>query len=172
MPKTGNWGRILIPALILAGMWGSVALLKTSGLRVNWTASEPVGVYWLHPVTGPLHRGQRIEFCPPVSVSSFPFLMKGDCPGGAEHFIKSIAGVPGDIVTVTDLGVKINGVMLPGSRPSFHSHSDPSLFLPVLRGKFRLGTGQYWTYGSGSPGESFDSRYWGPISISAISGSA
>lgn len=165
---SGRWVRVLIPSVILVEMAVSAWAMRDAGLRINWTRSEPVGIYRLHPVTEPLRVGQLIEFCPPVR--RYPFMLEGKCPGGTVPFFKEVAGVPGDSVTVRESGVTIDGVRLPSSRPRRHAHSDPSIALPVLRGTFRLGPGQYWTYGSGQPAESFDSRYWGPVEIGVVRG--
>ncbi|MHB1098013.1 MAG: S26 family signal peptidase [Burkholderiales bacterium] len=164
----GRWDRLLVPLIILVDLTASVAALGYVGVRVNWTCSEPLGVYWIRPIAAPLRVGQMIEFCPPVR--RYSFMLQGGCPGGSDPFFKEIVGVPGYWVTVTASGVTINGLMLPGSRPRRHARSDPSIALPVLRGTFRLGPGQYWTYGSGLPAESFDSRYWGPVGIGAVRG--
>lgn len=164
----GRWDRLLVPSIIFVAMTASVAVLWYVGVRVNWTRSEPLGVYRIHPIVEPLRVGQKIEFCPPVR--RYPFMLQGRCPGGTDPFFKEIVGVPGDWVTVTASGVTVNGVMLPNSRPHRHARSDPSIALPVLRGTFRLGPGQYWTYGSGLPAESFDSRYWGPVGIGSVRG--
>jgi len=164
----GRWDRLLVPSIIVVGMATSVAALGFVGIRINWTSSEPLGVYWIRPVLEPLRIGQMIEFCPPVR--RYSFMLRGECPGGTDPFFKEIVGVPGDLITVTESGVTVNGVMLPNSRPRRHALSDPSITLPVLRGTFRLGPSQYWTYGSGLSAASFDSRYWGPASIDSVRG--
>ncbi len=166
----GRWDRMLVPTMILAGVAAAVAVLGYVGVRVNWTRSEPVGVYWVRPMTEPIQAGEMIEFCPPVERKHYPFMLKGACPGGTESFLKQVVGVPGDWVTVSDWGVTVNGSMLPDSRPRRHARSDASIRLPVLRGTFQIGKGQYWVYGSGLPAESFDSRYWGPGGVGAVTG--
>ena len=90
-------------------------------------------------------------------------MFPGGCPNGAAPFLKTVAAVAGDLVVVGDAGVMVNGVMLPHSRPALQSFSDPSIKLPVLRGRFQLSKGQFWAYGSGDSEHSFDSRYFGPV---------
>ncbi|MHB8166747.1 MAG: S26 family signal peptidase [Sulfuricella sp.] len=46
---------------------------------------------------------------------------KASALAGTEQFLKEVAGVPGDTVTVTDTGVTVNSVMLPNSRPRRHT---------------------------------------------------
>jgi type IV secretory pathway protease TraF len=81
---------------------------------------------------------------------------------------KSVAAVAGDVIVVGDAGVIVNGVMLPESRPLLYAVADPLLALPVLRGRFLLKAGEFWTYGSGMPSRSYDSRYFGAVKLSAI----
>ena len=80
----GRWGRMLIPAMILSSLAAAVAVLGYVGVRVNWTRSEPLGVYWVRPITEPIQVGQMIEFCPPIK--RYPFMLKGACPGGPSRF--------------------------------------------------------------------------------------
>jgi type IV secretory pathway protease TraF len=86
--------------------------------------------------------------------------------------LKTIVGIPGDRLAVTEEGVSINGAMLPGSAPRPWSSRYPQITLPVLRGEVVLQARQYWVYGGGeSPdlaARSFDSRYFGPIAIEQV----
>ena len=155
------WRRLrwpFITGLVVASAIGSA---WATGWRFNSTPSEPVGLYHLTPVRVQtmIHRGDLISFCPPVAL--YPFMVHGACPNGGAPFLKTVVGVPGDVVDVTAAGVTINGRMLPMSRPITHPKDWPGLTLPVDSGVTNLGPGQYWTYGSGRPKDSFDSRNWG-----------
>jgi conjugative transfer signal peptidase TraF len=175
-PHKPRWGRAAIPLAALAATALAVHLLWLSGWRINWTESEPLGLYRLLPVSSgtEIPRGARAEFCPPVSVTpqDFPFYMKGNCPGGGMPMFKQIVGVPGDRVTVTPQVVRINGQALPHSGQLPGSPTYPWVHLPHQYGTFVLGPDQFWVYGSGArpalAAQSFDSRYWGPISRSEI----
>lgn len=161
-----DWKNLRAPLLLLSGMALAVAAMDISGVRINWTHSEQMGIYRVQPVSAGIERGDLIEFC--YSGVMNQFMTHGVCPNGSAPFFKSVAAVPGDLVVVGDAGVMVNGLMLPDSRPLLRSVTDPSLTLPVLRGRFQLEAGQYWSYGSGMPGRSFDSRYFGPIGVDAI----
>ena len=172
-PETLRRGllRLLIPIGMLAALLAAANVLWWSGWRVNLTESEPLGFYRLilvHPETV-IKAGDRIEFCPPSSVTPqrFPFYMKGDCAGGGMPMFKQVVGVPGDRITVTLEGVTINGRPLPYSGQLTRSGTWPWLRLPHQIGTFTLAAGQYWVYGSGArpalAAQSFDSRYWGPV---------
>lgn len=164
--KKANWNRLKFPAITLSAIVFSVAVMNAAGIRINWTPSEPMGIYRVQPVSVGIDRGDLIEFCYEGTINHY--MTHGVCPNGSAPFFKSVAAVPGDMVVVGDAGVLVNGVMLPDSRPLLRSVTDPSLTLPVLRGRFKLKQGQYWSYGSGLPGRSFDSRYFGPVGVEAI----
>lgn len=161
-----NWKNLRTPLLLLSGVALAVAAMDTAGIRINWTHSEPMGIYLVQPVSVGIERGNLIEFCYEGVMNRY--MTHGVCPNGSAPFFKSVAAVPGDMVVVGDAGVMVNGLMLPDSRPLLRSVTDPLLTLPVLRGHFLLEQGQYWSYGSGLPSRSFDSRYFGPIGVDAI----
>ena len=163
--------------LVLIGLGTVVA--REAGWRLNLTASEPLGLYRLEPVTmTEIPRGALVELCPPawVTPAAFPFYLSGDCFGGGKAMLKTIVGVPGDRIWVSEDGVTINGVTLPGSVPRLRSNQYPGISLPRLRGELVLRPGQYWVYGRGARPAlatlSFDSRYFGPIAIGQIRGLA
>jgi conjugative transfer signal peptidase TraF len=171
-----RWNRLLIPIAALATTALAINLLGWLGWRVNWTESEPLGLYRLLPATAEsrIVRSERAEFCPPATVTpqAFPFYMKGDCPGGGMPMFKQIVGLPGDHITVTPQAVTINGKALPHSGQLPGSPSFPRVHLPDQHGSFTLGPDRFWVYGSGArpalAAQSFDSRYWGPITLQNI----
>ncbi len=163
--------------LVLIGLGTVVA--RDAGWRLNLTASEPLGLYRLLPVTmNQVPRGALVELCPPVWVTpaAFPFYLLGDCPGGGRAMLKIVVGIPGDRIWISADGVTINGVTLSGSAPRLRSNQYPKILLPRVRGEVFLAPGQYWVYGRGARSAlaalSFDSRYFGPIAIGQIRGLA
>ncbi|MDR0275557.1 MAG: conjugative transfer signal peptidase TraF [Burkholderiaceae bacterium] len=153
---------------ILLGMYAGVGSLHAMGLRINLSSSEPLGLYWMHPYQGnTLAKGDLIEFCPAIRQQDFPFTLRGACPGGVMPFLKEVIGVPGDLVQVTDQGVSVNGQAIADSQPKDHSEVTQKP-LPHWRGQTTLRAGQYWVYGSGDTKNSFDSRYYGPITAPQI----
>ncbi|OYV34410.1 MAG: peptidase S26, partial [Thiomonas sp. 20-64-5] len=70
-----HWHRLLIPVAALATTALAINLLGWLGWRVNWTESEPLGLYRLLPVTANsrIVRGERAEFCPPATVKPQAF---------------------------------------------------------------------------------------------------
>lgn len=167
LPQRKTHRRVLRWPLLIGGSVGLILLFAgTLGYRVNFSASEPLGLWQVQAPSGPIHRDDFVVFCAPVPWSSF--LEKGSCPNGAKPFLKTIAGVPGDRVEVNPSGVRINGNLLRDSAPLQRSlHHD--IKLPQWLGTMVLSQGSYWLHGSGSPRLSFDSRYWGPLPGSQIS---
>ncbi|MHB8432889.1 MAG: S26 family signal peptidase [Candidatus Tyrphobacter sp.] len=62
-------------------------------------------------------------------------------------------------------GITVNGCLLPYSRVEAHDRSGRRLD-PWGGIDHRLPAGQFWLYAPNK--RSWDSRYWGPVSVSAI----
>jgi len=174
--RIAHWKRLALPLALMVGSVLAADLILWSGWRFNLTESEPLGWYRLRPldVGQAIHRGAKVELCPPLWVTprAFPFYLSGDCPGGGMPMLKTAVGIPGDHVVVNLHGVWINGRELPNSGQLLRSDNYPWLQLPHQQGSLTLGPRQYWVYGSGATptlaAQSFDSRYWGPITTSEI----
>jgi len=130
-------------------------------LAINVTPSMPVGFYRAYPVDRPLARGDIVQICAPSNVakliSARPNEPKGACPYQTIPFLKFVAGLPGDIVDLSNAAVIINGTTLPGSAvPKAGKDSPPR----IARGRYVLGAGRIWLW---TPYyRSWDSRYFGP----------
>jgi conjugative transfer signal peptidase TraF len=160
-----RWRILRMPLMIGGSVTGLLLVSWVLGYRINFSASEPVGLWQVHASEDPLHRGDYVSFCAPVAW--YPFLQTGDCPNGAKPFLKQLVGLPGDRVVVSDAGVVINGRALPDSAPLVRAIS-MDIRLPQWRGVMVLPRDSYWMYGTGWPRRSFDSRYWGALPRSYI----
>lgn len=164
---------VLGGALALLGNIGLLAHLM--GIIVNVTPSLPMGLWREHPFRGALRRGVVVTICPknlPVFREALKrgYLFKGDCPSGVAPLLKPVEAVAGDTVTISARSVSINGVALQHCRIfAADSHHRP---LPrIAPGVYRVQPGEVWLISTFNP-YSFDSRYFGPVPIQWIRGTA
>lgn len=156
---------VVVPAILAVLLAAGAA----AGLRLNVTESLPVGLYRaseFDPETAAY--GELVTFCPRrgALTAVAPYLLAGDdCVGENEHaqyaeLAKAVAGLPGDTVTVSARGVRVNRVPLPHSAPLAYSRSGAPVAAAL--GPHVLGPSEYWMH-SGRVRYSLDSRYYGPV---------
>src|SRR6185437_15444491 len=138
------------------------------GIRINLSGSIPPGIYRI--VNAPVTRGAVVLVCLPPQTSAFArsrgFVPPGSCADGAAPIGKTIAALDGDTVDVGLTGVSVNGRRLPNSMPlRADSRGRPLNSYPA--GRYFVGADDVWIVSSYSPA-SFDSRYFGPLDIHAI----
>jgi conjugative transfer signal peptidase TraF len=143
-----------------------VTISHVFGLRVNATSSLPIGLYR----TTSSKTARLVEFCPVEPFASLSaergYRRSGDCPDGAEPLMKPIVAAVGDTIEITPTGVAVNHRILPNSiAGSIDSKNRP--LTPYPLGTYRVKPGTVWVISSFNR-RSFDSRYFGPISISTI----
>lgn len=101
---------ILSPLLLLALL---------AGFRFNHTHSFPVGVYWTVPKAPGF--GGLVIFDPPDTPLFRLALERGYISPGAfrpyECMLKRLVAVEGDVVTIDDAAVTVNGRRLKSSKP-------------------------------------------------------
>jgi conjugative transfer signal peptidase TraF len=153
----------------------AVQLAGAAGLRINHTASLPVGLWRITLLRGAIARGDIVSVCPPDTADfraarARGYVPYGSCPGGYEPLLKPVAAIAGDIVSVTPDGLLVNGGVLPGSAPlPADSAGRPLPGYPV--GTFTVVEGQLWLV-SNYNAASFDSRYFGAMPASLVTGVA
>lgn len=85
-----------------------------------------------------------------------------------ETYIKRVVGLPGDTVILTDDGVLVNGIPLP-TPPEARLPASP--LLASMKGPHRIIVGPDSLYMLGdNRRNSYDSRYWGAISMDDVKG--
>ena len=159
-------------------MWAASAAVAAlyscwlAGLKFNLTGSMPVGVYRL--ARTPPKRGEIVLACLPVAVAEFAkargYVHRGNCPGDTAPVGKPILAVEGDFVFVSANGLEITGQPVPNSK-ALQRDSHGRLLPRLAPGLYRVRPKELWVVSSHSP-LSFDSRYFGPISISLLVGIA
>jgi conjugative transfer signal peptidase TraF len=166
--------RILFTLLLLAGpagLWLGHLEMRSLGLGFNMTGSGPKGLWWRTPLgAAALHRGELVIVCPPVTtvvqdMRRRGYLEDGDCATHTTPILKPVVAVAGDIVILAPTALMtINGRPVPASAPKANMPAWPA-------GEYHVPAGEVWTVSSYSP-ESFDSRYFGPVSIDNVRGRA
>lgn len=173
-----SWMRRLpwwcVTALLL---WlGAGALAWWTGLRINTTASLPVGLYRTvnehdHMGTTGWARGAIVIWCPPdtplfQSAKARGYIAAGWCPGQLGYLIKRVAALSGDTVSVGPGGVHVNGEFVHSTVPLTQDASGRSLPATVIA-SHRLTQDEVLLLADGSL-QSFDGRYFGLIPISQL----
>lgn len=132
----------------------------------TFTHSMPLGVYWR--IDGVPKRGAYAATCLPRDITIYGiahgYLVKGSCETGSVPVLKMVAGVPGDRFMIRNGRLWMNGVSY-RIRDKDSSDRLLKLFYPgkmgiIDRGKYMLM--------SDFVSNSWDSRYWGPVTIAFL----
>ncbi len=152
---------------ILAGMAAGGVLLIVSSLqdttpRLVWNASAsvPPGLYRIR--SGPVHRGDAVLIRLPPRIADLAD-RRGYLPKSA-YLIKFVIGIAGDRVCRFGDRVLVNGAFRARAfaRDRQHRH------LPLWHGCYRLASSQVFVLAEDP--DSFDGRYFGPLSHRHIIG--
>jgi conjugative transfer signal peptidase TraF len=158
--------RLAIMGFAMLGL-GFVAYV--AGAKVNTTASIPVGLYWAS--AKPAEKNDYVVFCPPPApvfddAKERGYIGAGLCPGGYGYLMKRVSAVKNDKVSVTDEGVRVNERLLP--RSARRERDGAGRAMPrYLAATFSLAETEVLLMGDVNS-NSFDARYFGPISRSQI----
>lgn len=152
----------LVAALALLAITGVAAARSTTPLALwNTTPSEPEGLY-LRSTELP-GKGAIIAFRLPEPGFAYvddamPYLRR-------QSLLKAVAAGQGDLVCIGPDGLAINGVHL----GPIAARDSRGRLLPHWIGCRRLGSDELFVFSARVP-NSFDSRYFGPVSRSAVLG--
>jgi conjugative transfer signal peptidase TraF len=152
-------------------LWPTVAvfLAGEAGVRFNTTASVPIGFYYI--TSNP--NAPFVEVCPPGPLGPLSLQRKyrqfawlDRCADGGEGVLKTIIAHAGDLVETSLNGIRVNGSWIPNTAVAIRdSEGRPLAHWPF--GRYRLKSATVWVASSYNS-KSFDSRYFGPVSISDI----
>ena len=158
--------RIVISILAVSALLTVVGLALD--VRVNWTASMPIGLYrHVDPV---LERDAWVAICLEGEAAQVArargYIIRGACPSGLTPILKRIAAVPGDRVALSAAGVRINDEPIQASEPKkVDSRGRP--LEGATEGEILLADGRYFVLGMNED-RSWDSRYFGAVSAHQI----
>jgi conjugative transfer signal peptidase TraF len=152
-------------ALAVVAFVGSLILFGQR-LVVNRTHSLPVGLYYWSDA--PIKKGSIVLFRPDPTIAPEHLGVERGYEAPRLPLLKRVVAAEGDVVSVSSSGVSINGQLLPNSAPQSHDESGRALEMAKLD-KYKLGGDQVFLMGVTST--SWDSRYFGAVSLSRCSGS-
>ncbi len=154
------------PLFVLGALLITLAVTLVFELRFNLTTSRPPGVYRV--VDGPIGRGDLVVFCldgePARLALERGYLPRGSCPSGVRPVLKGVAAIGDDVVSLDAEGVAVNDRSLPQALRKERDRHGRSLPRPA-RESFVLGPDEIWLHNPAR--DSWDSRYFGPVSLSA-----
>jgi conjugative transfer signal peptidase TraF len=134
------------------------------GYRINQSPSLPKGLY------ATVARSDLVEFCPPqpwgYNALKREYRESGLCADYGEPLLKPIAAREGDKVEVSAAGIAVNGKLLDNTAPRVKD-SKGRLMEHYAFGSYVVGRGEVWVASSWNF-KSFDSRYFGPVQLTAV----
>jgi signal peptidase I len=150
--RSSAWGTLAIVALVFLATRSVAQGREVLGPSMQPTYHSGQRIFVTSYFLGSPSRGDVIVFKPPVNQN--------------EDYIKRVIGLPGDHVQIDGGVVYVNGQEL--SEPYLH---DVNTDCAGRWCDVTLGPNQYYVMGDNRPNSS-DSRFWGPVSGSAIAGRA
>jgi conjugative transfer signal peptidase TraF len=156
--------RIAVTVLIV--MVGTFQISGLAGLRINGSPSLPVGLY----LVTAHQNANLVEFCPPEPFAELALTRGyrdvGSCRDGGAPLLKPVVARAGDVVQLSPEGIAVNGRHLQNTAPLKNdTKGRPLTSWPT--GRYTVGSDSVWVASSYN-GRSFDSRYFGPVSLGSI----
>ena len=179
MKKPEARRRLLIVAAIAAILIFASSFVLSSFVKLNLTASMPVGVYLVH-ATKELRRGVIVVACPPADAQRVGVengylapargvLPASRCDAGSAPLLKYAIALAGDVVKINARGLEVDGQLVDAHKIARVDRNGRAL-TSMPDGTYRLGAGDVWLY---SPAAySWDSRYFGPAKLRDVVGTA
>ena len=166
-----RWWRGLAYAFAVLLIPCSIAAAGLGGYRVNFTPSEPIGLWRIVLLERPVIAGDIVFICPPEwpemhRAAQRGYLRSGLCPGGFAPLIKTVAAIGGQHVEI-DQSVGIDQTLLPHSSLA-KSDGRGRALVPYPGGVVQEG----FVFLHSDFVGSYDSRYFGPIPAAGILGLA
>lgn len=157
------WVLWIIVSCVLVG-WS----LYESGIRFNFTASMPVGVY--KKTSSMPERGALVAVCLDNQLADMAiarsYVASGQCPSGMQPLLKKAAALPGDVILYDDMqGFFINDELWPHSMRQTVDSVGRIMVTAELPHIVPAGT--IFTLSDQHDG-SFDSRYFGLVTVEQV----
>lgn len=150
----------MIPAAVGVVLIAAAGTHQQDLFIYNPSHSVPAGFYVRSG--RPIERGALVTVRAVSVAPAYATLRQFTEPG--DRFIKRIAGVSGDVVCAEDASVSLNGVVVARRL----ERDSAGHTLPTWSGCRTLASDELLLLGD-TP-DSFDGRYWGPVTTGIISG--
>lgn len=155
---------------LLTAIAGLLLSSHAAGIRLNLSGSIPMGLYQVVGDAAHLTRGEMVLACLPSEVAALAHSRGyvprgGGCSGSMAPVGKLVMALPGDTVTVTAVGLRVNNVPVANSTQLKRDGAGRSLPLQAT-GPHIVAPGTLWLIGSS--GRSFDSRYFGAVQMTSV----
>lgn len=156
--------------LIICYWFFSWLFIEVFGLRINETESLPLGIYQLDKQQE-IKVGDYVQFCLPIKEAQEAFLKgyigKGSCYGKYESLAKEVIALPNDNVSINKDYIEVNKIKhTEYKQKEFDIKGRPATRVYINNQKIK----GYVLVGSYNKVDSWDSRYFGVISKSNITG--
>jgi conjugative transfer signal peptidase TraF len=155
-----------IGVTVVVVMIGTFESCGLAGVRINASPSLPVGLY----LVTARRDANLVEFCPARPFAELAIARgyrdAGSCPDGGAPLLKPVVAHAGDVVELSPGGMTVNGQLLPNTAAMTRDAKN-RLLTPWPKGRYTVGPNSMWVASSYNA-RSFDSRYFGPISVSSI----
>jgi conjugative transfer signal peptidase TraF len=144
-----------------------VMAVGAAGLRLNLTHSVPIGLYRITADSA----SDLVEFCPPEPFGSLS-VQRGyrprslACADYGEPLLKPVVARDGDVVRISAEGFSVNGVSIPNTAARVKDSAGRAI-APWPFGVYRVEPDTVWVASSYNA-KSFDSRYFGPVTLTNI----
>jgi conjugative transfer signal peptidase TraF len=150
----------------------SGCLLYQAGIRINLTASLPVGIWKIDKSFIKIEKGDYVWFTPTKKIADFAlkrgYLEKNtQCKNNAIPLLKIVYGLPGDSYSFHHNGIKINNI--PIEKTKRRQTDSQGRVMPQIPNGI-VQEKQFFVLTLNS--HSFDSRYFGSIPVQNIEGTA
>ncbi|MCH4538727.1 conjugative transfer signal peptidase TraF [Ochrobactrum sp. A-1] len=166
-----DWRIVLSIGASVGMLAAAFAIAVAGGFRLNFTPSEPLGLWRIEPLQRDVVVGDLVFVCPPPTPPFMEawergYLRRGLCAGGFAPLIKTVVGLPGQRVEIGE-NVAVDGRPIPASevRPT---DGEGRVLRPFAGGV--VPSDHLFLH---SPfASSYDSRYFGPLPASGLLGLA
>lgn len=155
------------PLLVVFGLTlAFVGAAKLAGITIPASDSMPRGI-WQRYQPQSIETGMVVVFCP-AQDETFQPPQGWQCPHGVRPVLKPVAAIAGDLVDITNNGVSVNGLAVPGTA---RQAIPPGTIRVIPEGRYQVNEGEIWLLSNYHP-RGLDSRYYGPVLASRIDAAA